>query len=227
MRIIVCTDEWCLAHMLGLILEGCDLRTCRTAERAAALGAAHSEDIFIDGALALTDDFWRMLESAPRHQLHYVLVGSELTARDWERGRELGVSGFLMNPLCAIRTFIGGDAHTFLRRFRVPDGLPSIPFASVNLGLGVHYKQSERCLLIDHRLVPLSEMEAKLLDFLIHREGEIVSRDEIAQALWRGHINPKGIAKLVSRLRKKLGPAAACIQGLRPGGYVYHRTSGQ
>jgi len=225
MRIILCTDELCLARMLAVVLEGCDLRTCRTYERITALGAADSEDIFIDGALNLSDAFWEMLQSSPRHRLHYVLVRSALTERDWQRARDLGLSGFLTDPLSAIRTFIGGDAQTFLKRFSVPDGLPSLPLASVNLGLGVRYKQSERCLLIERRLVPLSEMEAKLLDLLISREDEVVSRDEIAQTLWQGHVNPKGIAKLVSRLRRKLGPAAALIQGLRQGGYVYRRTS--
>ncbi|AEJ42625.1 putative two component transcriptional regulator, winged helix family [Alicyclobacillus acidocaldarius subsp. acidocaldarius Tc-4-1] len=225
MRIILCTDELCLARMLAIVLEGCELRTCKTAERVIALAAACSEDVFIDGALKLNDAFWKMLESSPRHRLHYVLVRSALTERDWQRARALGLSGFLTDPLSAIRTFIGGDAQTFLKRFRVPDGLPSLPPVSVNLGLGVHYKQNERCLLIEHRLVPLSEMEAKLLDLLISREDEVVSRDEIAQALWQGHVNPKGIAKLVSRLRCKLGPAGILVQGLRQGGYVYRRTS--
>lgn len=224
MRIILCTDELCLARMLATVLEGCDLRTCRTDQRIAALSTANSEDIFIDGVLHLSDPFWEMVQSSPRHRLHYVLVRSALTECDWRRARELGLSGFLTDPLYAIRTFIGGDAHTFLKRFSVPDGLPILPLASVNLGLGVRYKQSERCLLIERRLVPLSEMEAKLLDFLISREDEVVSRDEIAQALWQGHVNPKGIAKLVSRLRRKLGPAAELVQGLRQGGYVYRRA---
>ncbi|WP_206881528.1 winged helix-turn-helix domain-containing protein [Alicyclobacillus mali (ex Roth et al. 2021)] len=227
MRIILCTDELCLARMLSVVLEECELRTCRKAERVVALAAASSEDVFIDGALKLNDAFWEMLESSPRHRLHYVLVRSALTERDWQRARDLGLSGFLTDPLSAIRTFISGDAQTFLRRFSVPDGQPALPLASVNLGLGVHYKQGERCLLIDHRLVPLSEMEAKLLDLLISREDEIVTRSEIAETLWQGHVNPKGIAKLVSRLRCKLGPAGVLVQGLRQGGYVYRRPPAQ
>ncbi|AEJ42193.1 helix-turn-helix domain-containing protein [Alicyclobacillus acidocaldarius] len=54
--------------------------------------------------------------------------------------------------------------------------------------------------MIEHRRVPLSQMESRLLELFLSHEGEVLTRDAIANALWKGHVNPKGIAKLVSRL---------------------------
>ncbi|SIT04165.1 winged helix-turn-helix domain-containing protein [Alicyclobacillus vulcanalis] len=225
MRIILCTDDTCLVRMLSVILEACDLRICRTVERATAISLASSEDIFIDGIASCSEAFWAMVASSPRANRHYVMIRSPLTENDWMYARSLGLSGFLTDPLVALQTFIGGDLETFVRRFSVPEGFPSLPIASVNVGRGVRYKCGEQCLMIGHRRVPLSQMESRLLELFLDHEGEVLTRGAIANALWEGHVNPKGIAKLVSRLRQKLGPAGDLVQGRRQGGYVYRRVT--
>ena len=206
MRMILCTDDTCLIRMLSVILEACDLHICGTVERTTAISVATTEDIFIDGIASCSEAFWAMVESSPSANRHYVMIRSPLTENDWHRARSLGLSGFLSDPLAALQTFIGGDLETFVRRFTVPEGLPSLPIVSVNVGRGVRYKSGEQCLMIEHRRVPLSQMESRLLELFLSHEGEVLTRDAIANALWKGHVNPKGIAKLVSRLRQKLLP---------------------
>lgn len=75
----------------------------------------------------------------------------------------------------------------------------------------------------------LTKSEFTLLDLLIKREGQIVSREEIAQQIYpESNINGvsnESIDQIVSRLRKALGNDGKVIKTKPKIGYFYEETS--
>lgn len=53
----------------------------------------------------------------------------------------------------------------------------------------------------------LTEKQAKLLQYFLDHEGEVVTKYELADYIWGGYIKPEGIPKFIARLKDKLGPA--------------------
>jgi two-component system, OmpR family, copper resistance phosphate regulon response regulator CusR len=73
-------------------------------------------------------------------------------------------------------------------------------------------------------LVPLTTKEYALLDYLARRQGEVVTRSEIAEHVWDDSFDPMSnlIEVYIQRLRRKIddGRAVKLIQTRRGTGYV-------
>ena len=66
-----------------------------------------------------------------------------------------------------------------------------------------------------------SHTEFRLLEILMMRAEQIVSRDELCQRVWDRDSNGSNVIDVyVSYLRKKLGPAGAMVRTVRRSGYV-------
>jgi hypothetical protein len=77
-----------------------------------------------------------------------------------------------------------------------------------------------RGLVIDGRAVPLSSLEYRVLRHLLERAGQVVTRDELLDAVWeQRHTGSNVVDAVVRLLRKKLGPYAAEIQTVRGHGF--------
>jgi DNA-binding response OmpR family regulator len=75
-------------------------------------------------------------------------------------------------------------------------------------------------------LVELTASEFDLLELLLRTAGTIVTREEVARAVFGRHFNPfdRSVDMHVSRLRRKLGPrpdGLERIKSVRGTGYVY------
>jgi hypothetical protein len=98
-------------------------------------------------------------------------------------------------------------------RLEAPDG--TLTYEAVPVVVPSHSMSlmpEARQVLIDEELVepPLSPKQWTLLAFLYDRQGQVVTKDEIARIVWpeaEGAIYDYQIDKLVSRLRARLGPA--------------------
>ena len=71
------------------------------------------------------------------------------------------------------------------------------------------YDPVQRVLLRDNEVVPLQPKAIDLLELLLQRRGEAISRDELMKALWPDCVVEEiGLARNVSLLRKALGENA-------------------
>ena len=90
----------------------------------------------------------------------------------------------------------------------------------------IHLNQASQCVLINGREQPLSGAEMRLLSQLARQIGQVVSRDDLYDAVF-GHPawpTDRSLDMLVSRLRKKLGPrpdGGERIKAVRGEGYIY------
>ncbi len=98
--------------------------------------------------------------------------------------------------------------------------------AAVELGIPARaglLDQSKRALHTDGALVPLTRREFAVMDYLVAREGEVVTRDDLIQDVWGLRIDPGSnvVDAVVASLRRKLGSRSEALETARGFGYVY------
>ena len=77
-----------------------------------------------------------------------------------------------------------------------------------------------RGLVVGDRAEPLSVLEYRTLAFLLERPGQVVTRDELLDAVWEQRLAGSNVVDAVIRLlRRKLGPHAAELETVRGHGY--------
>jgi two-component system phosphate regulon response regulator PhoB len=71
--------------------------------------------------------------------------------------------------------------------------------------------------------VDLTPIEFKLLLFLCKEVNKVYSRDEILNSVWGDsiHVYSRSVDTHISKLRKKLGAKAACIESVHGSGYRF------
>lgn len=140
-----------------------------------------------------------------------------LTARDQVsdriRGLQAGADDYLVKPF---------DLHELQARIAAVarrSGVAPLPLAGGGLRLDFEACQAWR----DGVPVMLTAMEWALLARLASRPGQLWSRAALEQAVYadggRGEADSNTVEVLISRLRRKLGPA--CIRTLRGLGYRF------
>jgi len=90
----------------------------------------------------------------------------------------------------------------------------------------VHLDRAGRELVVDERHVPLTPLEFMVVQYLMDREGQAVSRNTLLDDIWhdsyRGGSNVVDV--VVRSLRKKLGRHAAAIETVSRLGYRYRSS---
>jgi two-component system OmpR family response regulator len=126
-----------------------------------------------------------------------------LTARDEiadrVAGLELGADDYVPKPFSPRE--LAARAKAVLRRGGPRGGAPdTITVGPVTLSRG------RREVLVDERVVELTQREFDLLDYLMQRPGMVVSRDELLESVWGFALagDTRTVEVHVAQLRKKL-----------------------
>lgn len=214
MRILVIEDDEILREGLidGLALEGHAVDAVASCEQAQAALCGFSYDAVIldiglpDGSgLDLLAEWRRSGKTIP------VLL---LTARDMieERieGLDLGADDYLGKP------FDLGELGARLRAAVRRNGGHASPIHEVG---PIRIDPAARQVWLDGRLLTLSRREFAVLDTLARRPGQILSREQIEEAVygWREDVGSNAIEVHVHKLRAKIG--AGRIKTVRGLGY--------
>jgi DNA-binding response OmpR family regulator len=163
------------------------------------------------------DDIWARLPAAERDALAWLALGSAPPERDAMSFRHavpmLERRGYVVEGRIFSSAF-----RDFIRR--------QIPRIELNVETGE--------VRIERRLVELPPKEFVLLRFLLENEGEVVTKDEIALAVWPEYHNDTlgvtdaMIQKTISRLRKEvdvLDSEFQHIESVRGQGYRFQNAS--
>lgn len=98
-------------------------------------------------------------------------------------------------------------ASSVLFQFEDPAATDQLDIRELSLG-GVQVDRARKEVFVNGVLLapPLSPGQYALIELLVSREGQLVTREEIAAAVWpdQQHITDQMIDTLVSRLRKRL-----------------------
>lgn len=214
MQILVVEDEEMLADaMAGLLTRyGHTINSVSRVDDAfEALAANRYNLIILDMRLPDGDgiDLLRRLRSEGREEAVIIVTGNDKVEQRIE-GLNAGADDYLtkpvnLNELAARVSAVGRRYSGHANPAYIVDGLKINP--------------AERKASINDQPIELSAREWALLTKLIMRQGTLVSKARLEEALFEfgAEVESNAIEVYVSRLRKKLGPSS--IQTVRGLGY--------
>ena len=215
MRLLIVEDDDIVADAIARGLAAAKYAVHRATSAEAALGALANEefalaviDVGLPGADGLT--LVRRLRSAGKTMPTLILT-ARCTLNDKVKALDLGADDFLSKPFEPAE--LVARCRALMRRSSgALDGIIKLNRMSVDL-LGHR-------LSVNDADVELTAREWLLLECLVRRTGQIVSKERVQQAVASPEqdITPNAIEVHVSRLRAKLGDAAV-IRTLRGLGY--------
>ncbi len=214
MRILIVEDDDIVADAIARGLSA-DYSVLRVASAEAARAALETEqfalavvDVGLPGADGLT--LVRRLRSAGV-AMPTLMLTARCTLADKVKALDTGADDFLSKPFEPAE--LAARCRALVRRAGgALDGLLKLNRLSIDL--------TGRRLSIDDAEVELTAREWLVLECLVRKIGQIVSKERVQQALAgpEQDITPNAVEVHVSRLRAKLGDAAV-IRSLRGLGY--------
>ncbi len=221
-RLLIVDDDRDLAGMLVEILELEGYAVGIATDGEAALQQVHElppDLLILDVMLPGIDGF----EVLKRLRRDFDLPVIMLTARGDESERIHGlVSGaddYIPKPFNPME--LAARVHNVLRR-SIPTGQP---LETLTAGAMV-LDRKRRKLFLDDTEVKLTAAELRVLEQLMQRSGEVLSRAHLTELALNRPLEAydRSIDTLISKMRKKLadaGFAGNCIRSLRGHGYVF------
>ncbi|TNC26886.1 response regulator transcription factor [Amycolatopsis alkalitolerans] len=214
MRILVIEDEQAFAETLrkGLTAEGFTVEVAHTGPDGLWLAGEHTYDVIVLDIMLPGLSGYAVLKSLrQRENWTPVLM---LTAKDGEYDEadafDLGADDYLTKPFSYV--VLVARLRALLRR-----GAPERP-AVLTLG-ELSLDPAARTVHRGQEEIELTAREFGLLEFLLRRRGEALSKHEILTHVWDAHYDgDENIVEVyVGYLRRKIGPGF--IQTLRGVGY--------
>ena len=201
-----------------------DLRIQVACDERQAIACLHEQGfdlVLLEVAISGHDRFSLLREIRKQWPTPVVVVTSCTEEVDRIIGLELGADDYLTKP------FNPGELVARIRavlRRRSPEGLVSDDYIEVS---GIRLDTGRRSVEIEDRRLQLTLIEFQLLRALMRSAGHVVSRDQLCEAVYRREQAPydRSVDVHVSHLRRKLGPAGACIKTIRGIGYFFACTS--
>ncbi len=217
MRVLIVEDDELLAAGLMRVLEqsGYAVDRAGNGEQADAMLSVDNYDLVVlDIGLPGIDGFAVLKRLRSRNQSCPVMI---LTARDdvadKVRGLDSGADDYLVKPF-ALNEF-EARLRALVRRSSLVN---TSQLACGDLMLDT---VARRAWVGDAEL-SLTAREWSVLEYLLLRQGQVLSKEKILQAVcnWDENISPNAIEVYMSRLRVKLEPAGVNIRTIRGFGYL-------
>jgi DNA-binding response OmpR family regulator len=125
---------------------------------------------------------------------------------------ELGAVDFVSKPFSLDELL--ARVRVQLRRARLTDDATTITVGTLVLDL------ARRQARVGETVADLSDREFRLLHFLMHHVGQVISRERLLSEVWGYDFDPRSnvVDVCVRRLRRRLGPDAP-IETVRNAGY--------
>ncbi|MEO7404582.1 MAG: response regulator transcription factor [Burkholderiales bacterium] len=217
MRILIVEDDRAVANGLIASLKQANYAVDHVPTGEAALSACeveHYDTIILDIGLPGIDGFEVLRRLRERKSTASVLV---LTAYDAVenrvKGLDLGADDYLAKPFALpeleARLRMLARRHQLVRSSEVQLGQLVLDTA----GRRAHVKGV---------VIELTAREWSVLEYLVMRVGQVVSKDRLMQALWSWdrEVSPNALEVHMSRLRGKLADAGIEIRTIRGFGYL-------
>ncbi len=217
MHLLVVEDDARLVRLLKRLLSQ-DRHVVETASTAAEALEIATSSIELDAIIldiGLPDRSGFEVARRLRHDGHQVPI-LMLTARDAVsdrvEGLDAGADDYLVKPFAY---------EELLARLRALGRRPPARKA-VRLAAGpIALDEAKRRVTVDGRPVDLSQREFSILECLLRRPGQVLSRDQLLDYAWPYGValTPNTVEAYIHLLREKLGAAAERVETVRGVGY--------
>lgn len=216
--------ELCALMREYFISHGYDLHAVHNgrAGLAAALEAKH-DLVILDGMLPVLDGFEVMRQLRKQSSIPVIMLTARTQERDRIAGLDSGADDYLPKPFGPDELL--ARIRAVLRRY----SRKAPVFGSLRVG-PIELEPDNRIVRRAGEEVILTELEFQILELLMRSAGRVVSRDEIAAALYQRETTPyeRSLDVHVSHLRKKIErEGKSLIQTVRGAGYRMTSAGGQ
>jgi DNA-binding response OmpR family regulator len=204
--ILIIEDDRTIRQELKTLLERYGYAVITTDDFRNVAGFALEENphlILLDINLPLYDGFHICRELRRTSNIPIIVVTSRNSEADELMSLHLGADHFVTKPYNT--DILLAKIATLLDRAFDAKGTQPLRFGDLTLDAG----KSEATYA--GQSVELTKNELRILSLLIERQGNVVSREEIMDALWQtdSFIDDNTLTVNVNRLRKKLGGIGA------------------
>jgi DNA-binding response OmpR family regulator len=207
MRILVVDDDKAILKLVARVLrdEAYAVDTAATGEEARTLALVNEYDgIVLDLQLGDRHGF-EILQELRRNGRHtpVLLYSGRADTESIVRGLDAGADDYVVKPVS--NEELRARVRTLTRH-----GIKARVEEQIRVG-NLVFNRLTRRVTCDRTEVSLTVMELKLLEHLMLRCDEIVTRSELHDRVWDMHFDPSSnvIDAHVARLRKKLRKAGA------------------
>lgn len=221
-RLLLVDDDRTLAGMLGeyLDLQGFAVEAVTSGEDALAVIANREPDLVVlDLGLPGIDGFETLARLRKDHAVPVIMLTARGEDQDRIAGLLAGADDYLPKPFNPAE--LAARIHAVLKRSRNTRASdpPSLGFGNLELNV------KRREVRVEGSPVALTATELRILEVLLNRKGEVLTRAELTEAAVGRPLEAydRSIDTLISKLRRKLGSAGAEgaeIRSLRGHGYV-------
>jgi two-component system, OmpR family, response regulator len=208
-RILITEDDEALAEALRCALTQAGYAVDRAAHGAEA-DEALKQDVFallvLDLGLPKLDGFEVLRRLRRRNpSLPVLILSGRETAEEKVTGLDLGADDYLVKPF---------SVPELLARVRALLRRGSTAAAGVVTYADLTFDTVGRTAAVAGRTVELSTHETSVLEFLLHRFGRIVSKEQLVEQLYNfdREVSPNAIEVYVHRVRKKLSGAGVSVR---------------
>lgn len=203
-RILVVEDEDSLAELVAMGLRRHGYLVERAADGDTALDMAETllPDLVILDLMLPRMDGWevcrRMRQAAATRQIPVLMLSARREEKDVVEGLEMGADDYLRKPFALGE--LAARVKALLRRggHALP-GVKSLREGPLELDVAA------RMFRMDGVLLDVSPTEYRLLEELLRRRGQVISREELLGKVWGYYEgDTRTVDVHVSRLRKKI-----------------------
>ncbi|MFB5678026.1 winged helix-turn-helix domain-containing protein [Paenibacillus terreus] len=222
MNVALCTDEESIIRFLSYLLNNAPFTVISRDNLTSSNYEIYSHIIL--GVDQINAKDWEFLRIAITSGARvYLMIQNDIAISEELRAKRMGIISVLKNPnyylmqddvkdLDKVLSQLSYSVHT------VREDKNTVP---IHIGRDTFFHPEQLWVQYGNMKNDLTEKQAKLLQYFLDHEGEIVSKFDLADYIWGGYIKPEGIPKVVTRLKDKLGPAAALINSRAVGGFIY------
>ncbi len=209
-RVLVVDDEPTIAEIVSRYLERAHYETRMAADGHAALARAstwHPDLVVLDLMLPGLDglEVMRLLREARGPRVAVILLTAKGEETDRIDGLRLGADDYVVKPFSPAELVARVDA--VLRRNEPDDDEPEPPL----LFDGLEIDLAGRRVLVSGDEVTLTQREFDLLAFLARHPGQVFTRDQLMEQVWRFsfYSDTSTVTVHIRRLRAKIEPEPA------------------
>ncbi|MBN1867022.1 response regulator [Candidatus Sumerlaeota bacterium] len=228
-KILIVEDDTDIRELLryNLVKAGYDVLSAATGEE--GLRAARDERpdlVVLDLMLPQIDGLavCRLLKGEPATEdIPIVMLTAKGEESDIVRGLETGADDYVTKPFSP-RILLARIKSVLRRR----SGASSVDEAAAIRVHGLAIDPGRHEVVAHGKSVDLTATEFRILHFLARKPGWVFTRYQIVNGI-RGEgypVTDRSVDVQIVGLRKKLGPAAECVQTVRGVGYRFREDDG-